>query len=122
MLSIAEWTDRALALSSLMKLTSSASFSPSIRISLRLKIHQAQAKNFCRVLDIRVTKFVESDLSESGFLQVLTKMICYKVRRIWDAKMIDIYILTFVIAVSAEFSVGLLLLFHLKQYLFELRH
>ena len=54
MLSIAEWTDRALALSSPMKLTSSASFSPSIRISLRLKIHQAQAKNFCRVLDIRV--------------------------------------------------------------------
>ena len=56
MLSIAEWTDRALALSSPMKLTSSASFSPSIRISLRLKIHQAQAKNFCRVLDIRVPK------------------------------------------------------------------
>lgn len=56
MLSIAEWTDRALALSSPMKLTSSASFSPSIRISLRLKIHQAQAKNFCRVLDIRVAE------------------------------------------------------------------
>ena len=48
--------DRALALSSPTKLTSSASFSPSIRISLRLKIHQAQAKNFCRVLDIRVAK------------------------------------------------------------------
>ena len=61
MLSIAEWTDRALALSSLMKLTSSASFSPSIRISLRLKIHQAQAKNFCRVLDIRVSQIVDSD-------------------------------------------------------------
>ena len=60
MLSIAEWTDRALALSSPMKLTSSASFSPSIRISLRLKIHQAQAKNFCRVLDIRVAEIVES--------------------------------------------------------------
>ena len=58
MLSIAEWTDRALALYSPMKLTSSANFSPSIRISLRLKIHQAQAKNFCRVLDIRVTKIV----------------------------------------------------------------
>lgn len=42
-----------------MKLTSSASFSPSIRISLRLKIHQAQAKNFCRVLDIRVPQVVE---------------------------------------------------------------
>lgn len=44
-----------------MKLTSSASFSPSIRISLRLKIHQAQAKNFCRVLDIRVSQIVDSD-------------------------------------------------------------
>ena len=50
-----------MALSYPKKLTSSASFSPSIRISLRLKIHQAQAKNFCRVLDIRVTKIVESD-------------------------------------------------------------
>ena len=52
-------------MSSLMKLTSSASFSPSIRISLRLKIHQAQAKNFCRVLDIRVTQIVEADAGES---------------------------------------------------------
>ena len=69
-----------------------------------------------------MTKFVESDLPESGFLQVLTKMICNEVRRVWNAKLIDIYILTFVITVSAEFSVGLLLLFHLKQYLFELRH
>ena len=64
MLSIAEWTDRALALSSPMKLTSSASFSPSIRISLRLKIHQAQAKNFCRVLDIRVAQIVETHNGE----------------------------------------------------------
>ena len=44
-----------------MKLTSSASFSPSIRISLRLKIHQAQAKNFCRVLDIRVPEIMHSN-------------------------------------------------------------
>ena len=50
-----------MALSSPMKLTSSASFSPSIRISLRLKIHQAQAKNFCRVLDIRVAQIVKAD-------------------------------------------------------------
>ena len=47
-----------------MKLTSSASFSPSIRISLRLKIHQAQAKNFCRVLDIRVPQTVKDDTGE----------------------------------------------------------
>ena len=64
MLSIAEWTDKASALSSQMKLTSSASFSPSIRISLRLKIHQAQAKNFCRVLDIRVTQIMEADAGQ----------------------------------------------------------
>ena len=50
-----------MALSSPMKLTSSASFSPSIRISLRLKSHRAQAKNFCRVLDIRVSQIMESD-------------------------------------------------------------
>ena len=62
MLSIAEWTDRALALSSPMKLTSSASFSPSIRISLRLRIHQAQAKNFCHVLDIRVSEIVKAHI------------------------------------------------------------
>ena len=51
-----------------MKLTSSASFSPSIRISLRLKIHQAQAKNFCRVLDIRVPQVVDSDALHPGLL------------------------------------------------------
>ena len=49
-----------MALSSPKKLTSSASFSPSIRISLRLKSHRAQAKNFCRVLDIRVSQVVKS--------------------------------------------------------------
>ena len=47
-----------------MKLTSSASFSPGIRISLRLKIHQAQAKTFCRVLDIRVTQLMEADAGQ----------------------------------------------------------
>ena len=65
MLSIAEWTDRDSALSSPMKLTSSASFSPSIRISLRLKIHQAQAKNFCRVLDIRVSQIMKAYVLQS---------------------------------------------------------
>ena len=75
MLSIAEWTDRALALSSPMKLTSSASFSPSIRISLRLKIHQAQAKNFCRVLDIRVAQIVEADMPQTMCFQELSKIL-----------------------------------------------
>lgn len=35
---------------------SSASFSQSVKNRLRLKKLQAQAKNFCRVLDIRVSK------------------------------------------------------------------
>jgi len=52
-----------------MKLTSSASFSPSIRISLRLKIHQAQAKNFCHVLDMRVAQIMKSNMFASCVLQ-----------------------------------------------------
>ncbi len=43
---------------------SSASFSQSIRNRLRLKNLQAQAKNFCRVLDIRVPQFMECDLTQ----------------------------------------------------------
>ena len=39
----------------------SASFSQSIRNRLRLKKLQAQAKNFCRVLDIRVPQIVEAN-------------------------------------------------------------
>ena len=76
MLSIAEWTDRALALSSPMKLTSSASFSSSIRISLRLRIHQAQAKNFSRVLDIRVPQIMKANLPHTVLLQNQRKMLC----------------------------------------------
>ena len=39
---------------------SSASFSQSIKNRLRLKNLQAQAKNFCRVLDIRVSKIMKA--------------------------------------------------------------
>ena len=81
MLSIAEWTDRALALSSPMKLTSSASFSPSIRISLRLKIHQAQAKNFCRVLDIRVAQIMKAYPWQSRPFQHPLEHMQHAVRR-----------------------------------------
>ena len=62
------------------KLTSSASFSPSIRISLRLKIHQAQAKNFCRVLDIRVTEIVESDARQPSSFQNPLEHVQHAVR------------------------------------------
>ncbi len=58
-----------------MKLTSSASFSPSIRISLCLKIHQAQAKNFCRVLDIRVPQVVKGDFKISLVTKTLETLV-----------------------------------------------
>ena len=73
-----------MALSSPMKLTSSASFSPSIRISLRLRIHQAQAKNFCRVLDIRVAELVERHVWEVGFLKQAGKAFVYSLSAHWD--------------------------------------
>ena len=34
-----------------------------------MKIYQAQAKNFCRVLDIRVAQGVEGKVSDVGILQ-----------------------------------------------------
>ena len=69
-----------MALSYPMKLISSASFSPSIRISLRLKIHQAQAKNFCRVLDIRVSQVVKSQVFQSRVLQDFLVDVDHRVR------------------------------------------
>ena len=47
---------------------SSASFSQSIRNLLRLKKLQAQAKNFCRVLDIRVSQIVDTDTLNACFI------------------------------------------------------
>ena len=82
-----------MALSSPMKLTSSASFSPSIRISLRLKSHRAQAKNFCRVLDIRVSEIVIPDLPHPLRLEQLRKALCDVVRLDQIANLIDTYIL-----------------------------
>ena len=110
MLSIAEWTDRALALSSPMKLTSSASFSPSIRISLRLKIHQAQAKNFCRVLDIRVTQIVKAHPAQTVTLQKFRKCVGQVFHPHPLAQLIHEYkaIVFIVVAVAADLLVQLL--------------
>ena len=52
-----------------MILKNSASFSQSIRNRLRLKNLQAQAKNFCRVLDIRVAEVVEPNFRDACPLQ-----------------------------------------------------
>ena len=100
-----------MALSSPMRLTSSASFSPSIRINLRLKIHQAQAKNFCRVLDIRVAQVVKADPAQTIFFQKLRKACCYRIRLNQVAHRIHKYIaeVLLVIAVAADFLVVLLL-------------
>ena len=121
MLSIAEWTDRALALSSPMKLTSSASFSPSIRISLRLKIHQAQAKNFCRVLDIRVTQIVKAHPAQTVTLQKFRKCVGQVFHPHPLAQLIHEYkaIVFIVVAVAADLLVQLLRLFHLHTIEWE---
>ena len=52
-----------------MKPKSPASFSAPIWIALRLKNLQAQNKNFCRVLDIRVAEIVESDAGQPSPFQ-----------------------------------------------------
>ena len=52
-----------------MKPKSPASFSTPIWIALRLKNLQAQNKNFCRVLDIRVSEVVEPDVLRADGLQ-----------------------------------------------------
>ena len=44
---------------------SSASFSQSVRNRLRLKKLQAQAKNFCRVLDIRVPEIMKPNFPQT---------------------------------------------------------
>ena len=100
-------------MSSPMKLTSSASFSPSIRISLRLRIHQAQAKNFCRVLDIRVAQIVESDPAQTILFQQLWKARCHGIRLDQVSHCIYKYIakVLLIIAVAADFLVVFLLLF-----------
>ena len=102
-----------MALSSPKKLTSSASFSPSIRISLRLKSHRAQAKNFCRVLDIRVAQIVESNPAQTVLFQQLRKACCHGIRLDQIAHRIHEYItkVLLVIAVAADFLVVFLLLF-----------
>ena len=58
-----------------MILKNSASFSQSIRNRLRLKNLQAQAKNFCRVLDIRVPEIMEPYLFTVRTLQYLLESL-----------------------------------------------
>ena len=104
--------DRALALSSPTKLTSSASFSPSIRISLRLKIHQAQAKNFCRVLDIRVAQVVEPNFAQTVLLDQVGEPLRDPIRADQPAELIDAdIIVVFAIVAALEHTAVQVLLF-----------
>lgn len=59
---------------------SSASFSQSIRNRLRLKNLQAQAKNFCRVLDIRVPEIMKAKLRHPRFLTNSHKPLAKNIR------------------------------------------
>ena len=101
------------------KLTSSASFSPSIRISLRLKSHRAQAKNFCRVLDIRVAQIVKADTLHLVCDQKIREMLAQEIgpnpfsHRVY----IDIVKIIGAIAFAADLPILLLLLFHFIEHL-----
>ena len=108
-----------MALSSPMKLTSSASFSPSIRISLRLKIHQAQAKNFCRVLDIRVAQIVKADTLHLACDQKIREMLAQEIgpNPLSHRVYIDIVKIIVAIAFAADLPILLLLLFHFIEHL-----
>ena len=113
-----------MALSSPMRLTSSASFSPSIRINLRLKIHQAQAKNFCRVLDIRVTQIMESDWTQTVFAQDVAEVSAYV---IWINKIphiiyTDVLQIFFTIASTALLALLFLTGFRCNQCGFNRRY
>ena len=101
------------------KLTSSASFSPSIRISLRLRIHQAQAKNFCRVLDIRVAQIVKADTLHLVCDQKIREMLTQKVgpNPLSNRVYIDIVKIIVAIAFAADLPILLLLLFHFIEHL-----
>ena len=103
-----------MALSSPMRLTSSASFSPSIRINLRLKIHQAQAKNFCRVLDIRVTQIVKAHPAQAVVLQKLRKRVGQVVHPHPLPQLVHKHkaIILVIVTVAADLLIEFLRLFH----------
>ena len=104
-----------------MKLTSSASFSPSIRISLRLKIHQAQAKNFCRVLDIRVPQVVNSNALYAGVFAAALHLTIKIAFRDWKQPVIQtnvilhLQILLDFVCQKARHSDGAVALFRLGR-------
>ena len=106
-------------MSSPMKLTSSASFSPSIRISLRLRIHQAQAKNFCHVLDIRVAQIVKADTLHLVCDQKIREMLAQEIgsNPLSHRVYIDIVKIIGAIAFAADLPILLLLLFHFIEHL-----
>ena len=62
----------------------SASFSQSIRNRLRLKKHQAQAKNFCRVLDIRVPQIVHPDGRQPRLPTAPLHFVIQKMLGFWE--------------------------------------
>ena len=97
----------------------SANFSQSIRNRLRLKNLQAQAKNFCRVLDIRVPKIVKSDLFQLIICKDNSEVLCNEVWSYKLAQLIHINVVQILSAIRAATypPIGFLLRFHTKQQL-----
>ena len=84
-----------------------------------MKIHQAQAKNFCRVLDIRVAQIVKADTLHLVCDQKIREMLTQKVgpNPLSNRVYIDIVKIIGAIAFAADLPILLLLLFHFIEHL-----
>ena len=84
-----------------------------------MKIHQAQAKNFCRVLDIRVAQIVKADTLHLVCDQKIREMLTQKVgpNPLSNRVYIDIVKIIVAIAFAADLPILLLLLFHFIEHL-----
>ena len=84
-----------------------------------MRIHQAQAKNFCRVLDIRVAQIVKADTLHLVCDQKIREMLTQKVgpNPLSHRVYIDIVKIIGAIAFAADLPILLLLLFHFIEHL-----
>ena len=84
---------------------SSASFSQSIRNRLRLKKLQAQAKNFCRVLDIRVAEVMVANRAKTILQEHFAENPCHIVRGHKMTHIIhaDVVLIFLAVAAAAKF-------------------
>ena len=65
---------------------------------------------------------MKGQLPELILFQKIAKMVCNVIGRVGSSKLVHIYIFAVMIAVPTKPSILFLLVFHLEQHLFDLRH